>query len=68
MTMGEARGESTMPFRPLTPKEKETERVNACSHREHNPPTNIVLRPGLHVWVCPGCGKEMRLNVPQIRC
>jgi len=27
-----------------------------CVHREHNPPSHIVLQPGTHNWQCPGCG------------
>lgn len=56
-----------MPFRPLTPEEQQTWEVwnNPCTHPEHNPPSHMVLPPGMHVWVCPGCGREQTIAVPQ---
>jgi hypothetical protein len=55
-----------MPFRPLTPEEQKTwVNERPCMHPEHNPPSHIVLQPGLHVWVCPGCGQETSIAVPQ---
>lgn len=29
-----------------------------CLHPEHNPPTHIVLEPGIYEYVCPGCGAK----------
>jgi hypothetical protein len=34
-----------------------------CQNSEHNPPGYIVLKPGVHTWVCPGCGKEQIVTV-----
>jgi len=30
-----------------------------CRHPEHNPPTMIVLEPGLYEHTCPACGKKI---------
>ncbi len=55
-----------MPFRPLTPEEIQKWNCGQpCMHPEHNPPSHMVLQPGLHVWVCPGCGQEQQIVVPQ---
>lgn len=51
-----------MPF--IKKKEQdETSWVNYCSHPEHLPPGMIVLSPGLHIWMCPKCGKETPVHV-----
>lgn len=34
-----------------------------CSHPEHDPPQHMVLKPGTHVWICPGCGNEQKIIV-----
>lgn len=56
-----------MPFRPLTPKEKqEYGKLRPCLSPEHSPPSMQVLPPGLHVWVCPACGHETMLQIPAV--
>ncbi len=55
-----------MPFKPVdksSPKWAE----KRCTNPEHNPPTMIVLPPGSHVWVCPACGHEQTVYVPDVR-
>jgi hypothetical protein len=37
-----------------------------CIHPEHNPPTHIVLEPGLYEYECPGCGRKITFSVPAI--
>jgi len=37
-----------------------------CIHPEHNPPTHIVLRPGIYEYTCPACGKTIRFVIPAI--
>ena len=34
-----------------------------CTHGEHNPPSMIVLPPGVYEHQCPGCGKKQRFTV-----
>jgi hypothetical protein len=36
----------------------------ACRHPEHNPPTMIVLEPGLYEHECPSCGRKVQFTVP----
>ena len=58
-----------MPFVKHIPpaKHKKTKwEIKPCYNPEHNPPTHIVLQPGIHVYKCPGCGKETVINVPEI--
>lgn len=57
-----------MPFRPLKPEEQKTWIKPECRDPQHNPPGMIVLPPGLHIWVCPKCGKETSVFIPEIRC
>lgn len=38
--------------------------INYCLNPSHNPPTMIVLEPGIYEHVCPGCGKKQRVVVP----
>ncbi len=52
-----------MPFRPLKPEEKKSWIKESCKCPEHNPPGMIVLKPGLHIWVCPHCGQEQPVFV-----
>lgn len=26
-----------------------------CMSPEHNPPSMMVLEPGVHIWACPAC-------------
>lgn len=35
-----------------------------CNHPEHDPPGMIVLKPGVHTYVCPKCGQEQRVIIP----
>lgn len=52
-----------MPFiKHIPPKES-----NECNHPEHNPPTHIVLKPGAHVYKCPGCGEEQTVYINDVR-
>jgi hypothetical protein len=51
-----------MPFIDFEPAEAH------CNHPEHNPPGLVVLKPGRHVWECPGCGERTVCNVPLITC
>lgn len=34
---------------------KESICKNACKDPEHNPPSMIVLKPGIHHYECPSC-------------
>lgn len=34
-----------------------------CLHPEHNPPSLIVLEPGVYEYQCPGCGKTIVFTV-----
>lgn len=34
-----------------------------CYHPEHNPPSMIVLTPGVYEHVCPGCGARVEFRV-----
>lgn len=54
-----------MPLRKLPEHEGgwRLEPEQPCTHAEHNPPTMIVLEPGLYEHTCPGCGKEQRFRV-----
>ena len=36
---------------------------DVCRHSEHNPPTMIVLPPGVYEHTCPGCGKIVTFTV-----
>ena len=42
-------------------KFEDTER---CTHPEHNPPSMIVLEPGVYEHACPGCGKTQTVVQP----
>jgi hypothetical protein len=35
-----------------------------CRDREHDPPTMIVLEPGIYEHECPRCGKKQRVVIP----
>lgn len=51
-----------MPFTKFTPfREQEI-----CKDKQHNPPSMIVLEPGIHEWTCPSCGKVTVIKVPKI--
>lgn len=34
-----------------------------CHHPEHNPPTHIVLSPGIYEHTCPACGKTKEVII-----
>lgn len=36
--------------------------------KEHDPPTMINLRPGIHTWKCPNCGQETTFEVVNPIC
>lgn len=36
-----------------------------CRNPEHNPPSMIVLPPGVYEHTCPGCGHVTRFVVPE---
>lgn len=36
-----------------------------CRHPEHNPPTHVVLEPGLYQWKCPECSHAVQFRVTQ---
>jgi hypothetical protein len=38
-----------------------------CYHREHSPPSMIVLPEGMYEHVCPGCGHVTRFTVQRPR-
>ena len=37
-----------------------------CLHPEHNPPTNIVLDPGVYEHECPSCGHSQIVTIGRI--
>jgi hypothetical protein len=39
-----------------------------CIHPEHNPPSNIVLQPGIYEYTCPGCGHTVKFTVNGFTC
>lgn len=39
-----------------------------CNHPEHEPPTHIVLRPGVYEHTCPACGTKRVFTVNPIFC
>lgn len=51
-----------MPFTDFVPYDE------VCRHPEHNPPGLIVLKPGRHTYVCPGCGATALVDVPKVTC
>jgi hypothetical protein len=53
-----------MPFVPLTPDE-ERKFKPPCQHREHNPPSHMVIRKTMK-WQCPGCGQTVIIRPPNV--
>lgn len=49
-------------------KLKEFGHQDICRHPEHNPPSMIVLKPGVYEHTCPACGKKRTFTVPLITC
>ena len=39
--------------------------IKICRSPEHNPPNMVVLKPGMHVWRCPSCGRQITFRVPE---
>ena len=39
-----------------------------CLDPEHNPPSNIVLEPGVYRNTCPSCGQSSTFTVPAVAC
>lgn len=39
-----------------------------CRHSEHNPPSMILLSPGIYEHVCPGCGQKSTFTVSGTYC
>ena len=39
--------------------------AGGCRHHEHDPPSHIVLKPGMYEWECPGCGRVKIIRVPE---
>ena len=39
-----------------------------CLNSSHNPPENMVYKPGHHKYQCPGCGHTTEFDVPLIIC
>lgn len=34
-----------------------------CNHPEHNPPSHMVLSPGIYRHICPSCGEGVEFVV-----
>lgn len=41
----------------------QTKDKRGCYHPEHNPPTHIVLEPGIYEHTCPGCSRKIEFSV-----
>jgi hypothetical protein len=52
-----------MPF--INVKKFGWDKPKHCTHPEHNPPSHIVLEPGIYTWKCPRCCKEQTFTVPE---
>ena len=39
-----------------------------CMSPAHNPPTMILLEPGVYEYTCPNCGKVTRFSVSRTIC
>lgn len=39
-----------------------------CLSPEHNPPSHIVLEPGIYRYTCPQCGETVTFNVRGVSC
>jgi hypothetical protein len=47
---------------------KIAEMPRPCLHPEHNPPSNIVLDPGVYQHTCPACGRSITFTVHSVVC
>jgi hypothetical protein len=56
-----------MPLRKLPDPEQWpsvwTAEKKTCFHPEHDPPTMILLEPGLYEHTCPGCGRVTTFRI-----
>ncbi len=46
-----------------TKKIADLPRQQYCRHPEHNPPSMIVLPPGIYEHTCPSCGRRVTFRV-----
>ncbi len=37
-----------------------------CSHPQHDPPSAIVLEPGVYEYVCPGCDQKKTIVIREL--
>jgi hypothetical protein len=44
------------------------EAFKPCLSRDHNPPTMIVLSPGIYEHTCSACGHKTTFTVPGVYC
>jgi hypothetical protein len=45
------------------------EKEHICRHPDHDPPTMIVLQPGIYEHKCPACGqKQIVVQPPKPTC
>lgn len=49
-----------MPFKKISSFSTEPR----CLHPEHNPPTMILMEPGVYEYTCPGCEHSQEYVVP----
>jgi hypothetical protein len=55
-----------MTIKKMTIKKIETwPKPKICRNPEHNPPSHMVLEPGLYSHTCPGCGKVQVFTVQE---
>lgn len=40
--------------------------ITPCRHPEHEPPSMVVLEPGVYEYECPGCGAKTIFTVPAV--
>ena len=53
-----------MPIRKI----HDIEPRKVCRHPDHNPPSMIVLKPGVYEHLCPACGKRVVFTIPAEVC
>lgn len=42
--------------------------ITPCLSHDHNPPSSILLSPGLYEYACPSCGHVTRFQVYGTYC
>ena len=52
----------------MTGLEKIGDVQRPCFSPEHNPPSMIVLAPGIYRYTCPACGKQVTFPVYGTYC